>query len=175
MVDYAQEIIGDERLLELYDYWSSKRGRAEMPTRESIDPGEIAHLLPNLMLVDVLEQGARFRIRLVGAALTDATGVDATGRYLRETVPAGPFADYVVGLYQETVRECCPIYAECEHGDPEHVQHTTLRLIMPLSADGESVDAALVGQVYATRDASAVVHQLDEAGAFEEGIRVLLT
>ncbi len=175
MVDYALEIIGDERLVELYDYWLEKRGRRRMPSREDIDPSEISALLPNLMLVDVMDDGDRFRIRLVGTALTDATGIDATGRYLPETMPAGPFADYVVGLYREAVTETCPIYAECEHGDPEHVQHTTLRLIMPLSGADDSVDAALVGQVYATRDVGAVVHRVDEEGAFEQGVRVLLT
>jgi len=174
VVDYVDEIIGDDRLIELYEYWLEKQGRRQIPSREDIDPSEIASLLPHIMLIDVLD-GERFRIRMVGTALDDATGVNATGRLLSEVMPAGPYADYVQGLYQEVVREKTPIYAECEHSDPERVPHATIRLILPLSDDGETVSAALVGQLFETDEAGAVIRPADEAGSFEEGVRVLLT
>lgn len=174
MVDYVDEIIGDDRLIELYEYWLEKRGRQRMPSREDIDPSEISALLPHIMLIDVLD-GERFRIRMVGTALDEATGLNATGRLIGEVMPDGAYADYVLALFQEIVREKCPVYAECEHGDPELVTHATIRLIMPLSEDNETVNGALVGQIFEADDAAADVKAADEAGSFEEGVRVLLT
>lgn len=174
MVDYVDELIGDDRLIELYEYWLEKKGRRRMPSRQDIDPTDISALLPHIMLIDVLN-GERFRIRMVGTALDDATGLNATGRLLNEVMPDGPYADYVQGLYGEVVREKSPIYAECEHGDPDRVQHATIRLIMPLSDDGETVDGALVGQIFETDDVDATIKPADEAGGFEEGVRVILS
>jgi hypothetical protein len=126
------------------------------------------------MLIDVLG-GERFRLRMVGTALDDATGLNATGRLLSEVMPDGAYADYVQGLYREIVREKAPIYAECEHADPERVPHATIRLILPLSDDGETVSGALVGQIFELDAPDVVIKPTDEAGNFEEGVRVLLT
>lgn len=174
VVDYVDEIIGDERLIELYDYWVEKQGRRKMPSREQIDPSEISALLPHIMLIDVLDS-ERFRIRMVGTALDESTGLNATGRMINEVIADGPYTDYVLGLFREVVREKCPVYAECEHGDADRIPHATIRLIMPLSEDGETVDGALVGQIFDTDDVGAVIKASDEAGSFEEGVRVLLT
>lgn len=173
VVDYVNEIIGDDRLIELYAYWLGKQARRRMPSRGDIDPSEISPLLPHIMLIDVLSD-ERFRIRMVGTALDDATGVNATGRLLNEVMPDGPYAEYVQGLYQEVVREKSPIYAECEHSDPDLVPHATIRLIMPLSDDGENVNGALVGQIFEADDLEATIRPADEAGSFEEGVRVRL-
>jgi hypothetical protein len=125
VVDYAVEIISEERLVQLFEYWLAKCGRRKMPTREDFDPSEISSLLPHLMMVDAIDGGAEFRVRLVGTALTEPTGGNATGQTLREITPPGPFADYVVGLYEEVVEVARPIYAECEHFDPELQPHST--------------------------------------------------
>src|SRR5579885_3127635 len=55
--------IRDDRLQQVYDYWRGKTGARGLPSRRDIDPTEIPHLLPHLMLVDVLGNG-RYRYRL---------------------------------------------------------------------------------------------------------------
>lgn len=174
MVDYAEELIGDDRLLELYGYWLEKKANNSMPRREDIDPAEISELLPHIMVVDVVD-GDRFRYRMVGTALDGVIGVNATGRKIDEVMPAGPYAAYVLGIFGELLREKVPIYAECEHADPTVEPHATLRLVMPLTEDGANVSAALVGLVFDADDIDAVIRPKDEAGSFEEGVRVLLT
>src|SRR5215475_13818177 len=67
-------------LNDLHAYWLAKRGERRMPSRWDIEPGQLRRLLRNLMLVDVLYNPIRFRYRLIGANIVDATGEDRTGK-----------------------------------------------------------------------------------------------
>ena len=63
----------DAFLREALDYWRRKRGDRTMPQRRDIDPAELPFwLLPHVQLVDVAEDGRRFRHRLVGTAIVGA-------------------------------------------------------------------------------------------------------
>ncbi len=174
MFDRISKIIDDEILLQLYDYWLSKRRGREMPSMADIDVMEITELLPNIMLVDVEADGTAYRLRMVGAALTSALGHDSRGKLLGDILPDGTFKDYVTGLYKEMVDEGCGLFCECEHGDAVRKWHTTVRLLLPLSDDGETVTTALVGQVYETETEGEIINILDEQGEFAENIRLLL-
>src|SRR6185312_534525 len=66
---------------EIHAYWLAKRGQRRMPSRWDIDPAEIPRLLRNLMLIDVSHDPIRFRYRLIGSNVVDATGEDRTGRW----------------------------------------------------------------------------------------------
>src|SRR5690242_1355091 len=57
-------------IVALYDYWRSKApGEGLLPGRRHIDPVDIPRLLPNVWLLDVVDDPRRFRVRLVGGAL----------------------------------------------------------------------------------------------------------
>ncbi len=174
MLDRISKIIDDEDLLQLYDYWLSKRRGRDMPTMADIDVMEIAELLPNLLLVDIEGDGTDYRLRMVGAALTAAHGFDSRGKILSEVLPDGIHKDYVQGLYKEVVDERCGLFCECEHGDAVRKWHTTVRLLLPLSDDGENVSTAMVGQIFETESEDDVITILDEQGEFAENIRLLL-
>jgi hypothetical protein len=50
-------------------YWEGKLSGRPMPTRRDFDPVfEIPHLLPWIMLVDVLREPLDFRYRLIGTS-----------------------------------------------------------------------------------------------------------
>ena len=85
-VEEAQ-ILSDARLQEGLDYWCRKASGKSMPRRADIDPIDIPKLLPHVMLVDVLPSG-RYRYRLIGTENAEAHGVNATGRFLDEVLPA---------------------------------------------------------------------------------------
>jgi hypothetical protein len=80
--------------LDLYSYWHSKRGTRNMPARSDMNPADIPRLLPYLLIVE--RAADQFRYRLVGSAIVDGLGYDATGgavgSYLakRKTVHASP-------------------------------------------------------------------------------------
>ncbi len=73
---------------ELHRYWNSKRGARPMPARGDIDPSEIKHLLPNILIVDLEGEPLRVRFRLLGTKVVAASGRDFTGGYLDEYVPS---------------------------------------------------------------------------------------
>src|SRR5438874_11649731 len=72
------------RLRRLYEYWNSRRGARMMPSRDELDPLEMRFILGNLLLVDVLRDPVRFRIRLHGSEMARRAGYDLTGRMLDE-------------------------------------------------------------------------------------------
>lgn len=61
------------------DYWDSKRAGRRMPARRDIEPTEILHLLPYVVLIDVERDPIDFRYRLVGTAVASRFGRDHTG------------------------------------------------------------------------------------------------
>src|SRR3954471_6167481 len=69
----------------MYGYWAAKRGSRPMPERSDIDPAEIPpHLLPGIMLVDVVNDPRRYVYRLVGTMEAEIRGYDPTGKSVRE-------------------------------------------------------------------------------------------
>jgi hypothetical protein len=120
-----------------------------MPSRADIDPTEIPKLLPDVMLVERLDDG-RYRYRLIGTENARAHGVNATGRFLDEVLPGPDYGAHVLALYDECVQKPSralfrmPVLFAARH-QPE--RHTKV-LFMPLSSDGESVNMVFVIQVF---------------------------
>src|SRR5208283_4153984 len=66
---------------DLYAYWRDHHVDGRPPTRAEIAPPlEIPRLLPNLMLIDIEDEG--FRVRVAGSELTRRAGYDGTGTLL---------------------------------------------------------------------------------------------
>src|SRR5277367_2064987 len=74
--------IRDPKLRRFHDYWQGKCGGRRMPARRDIDPLEFPYMLGNLMLIDVLADPQRFRVRLHGANIVARMNYDMTGKQL---------------------------------------------------------------------------------------------
>ena len=140
----VQAQITDPRMLGLYEYWHRRRGGRRMPARRDIDPVEIPHQLPNLMLVDVEHSPLRFRYRLVGTRVVSFSGEDRTGRYfnLTQFIEKNPV---ILEQYQRTVDTGEPLFSlepftNLINGNSYEVE----RLLLPMSSDGMNVDMILV-------------------------------
>lgn len=165
----------DPRLEAAYHYWRRKAAGRIMPSRANIDPIEIPKLLPDVMLVDVLE-GGRYRYRLIGTENARAHGINATGRFLDEVLPGPEYRRHVLGLYDECVREQRALYSEClflsaQRQAPE--RHTKV-LFMPLSDDGERVNIVFVVQVFFYIAAATRERHFIDAPPYREITHVLL-
>ncbi|UEM24468.1 PAS domain-containing protein (plasmid) [Skermanella mucosa] len=67
---------------EALGYWESKLAGRRMPARRDFDPVfEIPHLLPWIMLVDVLRDPLDFRYRVIGMGIAERSTKDYTGRH----------------------------------------------------------------------------------------------
>ncbi len=131
-------------LNEIHAYWLAKRGERRMPARQDIEPTEIPGLLRNVMLIDVFHDPVRFRYRLIGTNVVDATGENRTGKCFDSvdffaTNPIVREQYVAVAATGEPVHSLEPFY-RLDNGTKYEVE----RLLLPLSADGVTVDMLLV-------------------------------
>jgi hypothetical protein len=98
-------------------------------------------LLPRLWMVDVFREPLRFRYRLVGTEITRSVHREMTGRWLDEVQPEFERTPmlrdryrYIVGTGRPTWRRGATYWDR----DPTH--RTTENCLVPLAADGETVD-----------------------------------
>lgn len=166
---------GDARIEQSFLYWSRKAAGRAMPGRADIDPVEIPKLLPDVMLVERLDDG-RYRYRLIGTENARAHGVNATGRFLDEVLPGPDYCAHVLALYDECVTRRRPLYSECLFFSParrEPERHTKV-LFMPLSPDGERVNMIFVIQVFFYIDRATRERHFVEARPYKEITHILL-
>ena|SRR5689334_10833774 len=136
----------DTRLRRLYDYWSTCRGQRRWPARRDIDPLEFRYVLGNVMLLDVLADPLRFRVRLHGDNMARRAGYDLTGKLLDEL----PITDY-----RTYVTERCK--ALIDTGEPTVVRRDRVldnrtrryeALWLPFSDDGRRITMLLCALIY---------------------------
>jgi hypothetical protein len=141
----------DRRWSMLLGYWRGLTERlGRLPRRAEIDPVELPTLLPNLFLADVVrvaDAAPRFRFRLLGGAIT-----------ARESVRPGEFLDEyqgmrdsasITGHYRDTLARQIRIRSASlawDHPTKEFITYHAL--LLPLSDDGETVDAILGLAIY---------------------------
>lgn len=144
VADLRSQIRGEEQAAVL-DYWCERRGGRRMPARADIDPAALGRLLPNIMLIETGEgTSARYRYRLVGTRVVQASGEDRTGRYFDEVEFFRRYPE-VLDEYGTVVASVRPLFAPepfCNemHGTTYEVE----RLMLPLGQKDEKVDMILV-------------------------------
>lgn len=100
-------LVQSQRIHTLNAYWQAK-AKNRMPSRSEIDPVDVRELLPNLMMVDVIGEPARFRYRLVGTRVVQYTGFDFTGCCLDEMIFQG--RDFMEQCYRRVLAERRPVF-----------------------------------------------------------------
>src|SRR3954451_11821440 len=81
----------EQALQDALAYWEGKRAGRRMPARRDLDPVlEIPHLLPWIILADVLRAPLDFRYRLIGAGGVDRARQNYTGKLFSELPDIGP-------------------------------------------------------------------------------------
>lgn len=69
----------------VYDYWQRARGGADLPPVSAIDPTRLPiSSLPYIVVIERNSENGRYRSRLTGTRVSEATAVDFTGRYIDE-------------------------------------------------------------------------------------------
>lgn len=83
--DFSMDDLPHGRMQDLFGYWSERRNGAAMPPVSAIDPLAMPRRpLAYLSVLEVVGTPVRFRIRLQGTQLVEATGSDLTWHYLDE-------------------------------------------------------------------------------------------
>jgi hypothetical protein len=129
-------------ILKMLAYWESKRNGRVMPCRNDIDPAELVGFLPNLMIVDVVQDERQFVYRLVGTGEVQVRGHDPTGKSVRE----GYFAaspEAAMARYQRVCDSRAPYY-EIDNFQVVDRYVCEANIFLPLSDDGATVNKILV-------------------------------
>ena len=125
------------------DYWTKARGERAMPARADLDPMEMIPLLPHVILLDVLRDPLDFRYRLIGTLVEEHMSAPYTGRRFSEF--EGQRAPSRIWTCNErVVTERQPIRSDIPYIGPKADFTTMEDIMMPLSADGESVDVIFI-------------------------------
>ncbi|MBI1260554.1 MAG: PAS domain-containing protein [Rhizobiales bacterium] len=148
-----------EAIAEIWAYWHSKCQDGQIPARSDIHPRELVRHMPYIMLADSFNNGADFRIRLMGTSLIEMIGEDRTGKTLREFGGAGasPEAQAIIRgrwlvMTQRAVQTRAPALLKARMQASKNALLTAHSIIAPLRGDGHEV-TQLIGAMYAVRDA----------------------
>ena len=132
------------KLRRLYHDWSVRRHGRPMPSRADFDILDLDYILGDLNLLDVLYQPLRFRFRVHGSNAVARLGFDLTGK----TIDAYPDPDYRTIVREHFTAAVQSRAPKRIVRDPYRFRDRVLRwegLILPLAADGYTVDMLLVG------------------------------
>ncbi|EDP63079.1 hypothetical protein BAL199_29917 [alpha proteobacterium BAL199] len=94
-------------LRRLFEYWKNKSAQ-QRPCRSDIDPLEIGVDIPNVILLDILHDPLRFRWRLLGSCIVDATGRNVTGKRFEDIYPHPVLVD-VMRVFSRSALTGLPI------------------------------------------------------------------
>lgn len=140
-LDLDKDLSRYSDLLFVLDYWKGKRRDRFAPARADIDPAEIVKILPRVMLADV-ERDADgkidFRYRLSGTGICNVHQSDLTGQRPLSLDPP-PYGELVDRHYRTAVERRSPL-AHVIALRTSGKSASYARIILPLSADGETVD-----------------------------------
>lgn len=160
----------DPIMAALLGFWEAARGDRAMPAISDVDPLRLGgKLLPHLMLIDLVEGGARLRYRLCGTAVAEAAGADLAGTHVDELNPNPAYTRYIDGLYRRCLAERRPIYSESRYlAHRSSGLRVTRRLICPLGDGGETIVRFVSAQTF-VRSGAGLAPTVTLADEFESG------
>jgi hypothetical protein len=138
--------IQDSRLRRLYEYWLIKKRDRRLPARSDIDPLDFTYVLGHVMLLDVLRDPLRFRVRLHGTDMVMRAGYDLTGK-LMDDLPDPDYRRYVRERCEGLVRTGDPLVLRHDRTLDRRTQRYEA-LWLPFSDDGQNVTTLLCAIIY---------------------------
>jgi hypothetical protein len=134
------------RLARLYRYWLERKGYRRFPRRRDIDPLDMQYLLGNLLLIDVLRDPLRFRVRLHGTNMVMRARYDLTSKLI-DDLPIPEYRDYVLARCRALVETGQPLAVLNDRVlDGRLMRYEALWL--PFSEDGVSVSMLMAALIY---------------------------
>jgi len=158
--------IANPKIATLYRFWERRRlpdGRP-MP-RAALDPGDLAALLPNLLLLQLVDPEAGpdgLRIRLAGDAIEQRYGRSLRGLPLGQTFGLVR-RDDTSQQWSAVLRDARPKYRRGPMYFPDGRRFESERLILPLSGEASGVAFLLAGLFYLPLGPGAESHGTEAA------------
>ncbi|WP_025898660.1 PAS domain-containing protein [Sneathiella glossodoripedis] len=136
-------------------YWTEKCGNRLMPRWADINPAEIKHLLPNLVLIHVEYDPLDFIERITGDVILSHSAQNSMGKRWRTYEGRGP--DSKIWQSMEEVVNTCKINRNSiPYVGPQKYFKGIETVICPISEDGTTVTRLLTFVDYIARTDSQV-------------------
>jgi len=149
----GNQSLWNPKVRRLYEYWRSIHPETGLPGRQHFEPLDIPDLLSTLWLLDVQHEPFRLRYRLVGTKIVERLGREVTGQWLDEAHSNVANDPTYFDRYRLVVTQKEPSWRK---GRPIFKQDTHVavleNLILPLAADGETVNTLLIITIRYTED-----------------------
>lgn len=146
--------IQNSALRVLYLYWDRLRGERAMPLKSELNPASIPGVLPHVGLMEIIDGGRAFKIRLLGTRLRRELADDPTGRVF-DAHTEDPVARRVLSVLQLVVRDRAPYRTFIRStGIPGKDIYSGESLNLPLTCGGDAVAFVLGAQVLTPRESS---------------------
>jgi hypothetical protein len=141
----SMPVVNNPQLRLLAELWASKRREDALPRRSDFTDEDLRPWFGNLLMVDVMDGPHRFRFRLMGTSLVEASR-EYSGKFFDEADISGYEPD-VLEDYAEAVRIRGPV-CKIRRFDPKpgsFMDHWRVyeRLLLPLASDGKVIDRIL--------------------------------
>jgi hypothetical protein len=134
-----------QRLFNDWDHW--RRGR-EFPCRADFTPFDLKYIMGNLSLLDVTYDPLQFRYRIYASNLAQQIGTEMTNKSI-DDIPGGDHARRVRAHFTEVVERRVPMtYMRDKRFTYQGMTHNCEVLVLPLSADGTTIDMLMSGVVW---------------------------
>lgn len=115
----------------LFEYWDGVRGTRLAPRRLEIEPAAIAALLPNLFILERLDQTS-YRFRLAGTQLCSYCGHELRGRQFTSLWPEET-REAVESLLFSVTEDAAGVVAGLEGKEPQGRTAAFELLLLPLT------------------------------------------
>ncbi len=126
-----------------FAYWDRIRAGRAMPSRAELDPADICGILPCVFLLDVARAPLDFRYRLIGTKMASHLNRDLTEIWMSEIAHQRP-PSRIWSACARVVATRLPLSSDTPYVGKHHEFKKTEDLILPLSADGETVNMLFV-------------------------------
>jgi len=142
----------------LFDLWASKSEGGELPCRTSFTPMEMKSYLDRIYIIEPIEEGRDYLVRLTGTALVAMFGVDFTGRKYSDASMKG--AQWRLPIYVKVIETQRPVVFRFKLGPIEAPRLMTENVVLPVN-DRKTGETLLLGL-------SVIVGTYDGNGDFVE-------
>jgi len=136
-----------QRIAEIFTYWDGLRQGRLMPRRADFRPEAVHRHLSSILLVDVEgedDEGVGiYRYRVVGTDEVRLRGHDPTGKLVQDGV-FWSSPEEALAVYERIRTGRTHLYQVTEFVSPEGRWRSEYGILLPFSADGETVTQILV-------------------------------
>lgn len=150
--------IENHGLRTLYSYWRNGRSEGRPMQRQALDPLEIRALLANIVLAEVVDDGADLRIRLAGDEIESRYGLSLRGLSIRQTFSMVSRQDTSHQWFHLLI-DGRPRYRRGPMLYPDDMMFISERLLLPLCGPNGEISHILGGIYYLPLSPSEVLAQ----------------